>query len=204
MAEVWVNILSGFKEIFSAPFKDPSILWLLAPIALFWLVLEIYFGKYKREKLGWNTTLGYGMTMFWVVVISLRTMFENNFELFSIDKILFLLVIATYSIFIIIVSFTHKLREKVFFLVASPSLVYYLFIIAILLVHGVLELNLWVVVDLVILYIVILLLETILKRVMPEAPGDIGGEGDFGSMGSSGVNNFGIGKTGVGKGTKKF
>ena len=53
MAGIWTNILSGFKEIFSAPLRDISILWLLIPIILFWFVLEIYFGKYKGEKLGW-------------------------------------------------------------------------------------------------------------------------------------------------------
>ena len=47
MAEIWTNILGGFKEIFSSPFRDLSILWLLIPIILFWLVMEVYFGRYK-------------------------------------------------------------------------------------------------------------------------------------------------------------
>jgi len=188
MAEIWANLLDGFKAIFSAPLKDLSVLWLLAPIILFWLILEIYFGRYKREKVGWNTALGYGLTMFWVVVISFRTMFENDFELFSIDKLIFLIFIAAYSLFIIFVSFTHRLREKVFFLVASPSFVYYLFLIAILLVHDVLDLNLWVVIDLIIIYIIILILETILKKLMP---GSL--EGSSGDAGSGGMSDTGLG-----------
>ena len=107
MAEIWANILIGFKEIFSAPFRDLSILWILVPIILFWFIMEVYFGRYKEEKLGWNSALGYGMSMFWIVIISLRTLLANNFEIFSLDKLLFLIFVAAYSVLIIYISFTH-------------------------------------------------------------------------------------------------
>jgi len=193
MVDIWTNILGGFREIFSAPFKDPSILWLLIPIILFWFVLEIYFSKYKQEKIGWNTALGYGLSMFWIVVISFKTLFENNFELFSIDKLIFLIIITFYSIFIIFVSFTHRLKEKIFFLFVSPNLIYYLFGIAILLVHDLLSLNLWVIVDFIILYIIILIIEFILKKVIPAASEDTG-------VGDTGLGNTGMGDIGKGFG----
>ena len=186
MAEIWINILAGFREIFSAPFRDPSVLWLLIPIILFWIVIEIYFVKYKQEKIGWNTALGYGLSMFWIVVISFKTLFENNFELFSIDKLIFLIIITAYSIFIIFVSFTHRLKEKIFFLFVSPNLIYYLFGIAILLVHGLISLGLWVIIDLIILYIIILIIEFILRKLIPVAPS------------GSGMEDTGIGNTGMG------
>lgn len=170
MAEIWTNILTGFKEIFSAPLRDLSVLWLLAPIILFWIIMEVYFGRYKEEKLGWNSALGYGLSMFWIVVISFKTLFENNFELFSIDKLLFVIVVAAYSVFIIFISFTHRLKEKIFFLFTSPTMVYFLFGVAVLLVNNLLNVTLWVIIDLIILYILILIFETILKKLIPAAP----------------------------------
>ena len=170
MAEIWTNILTGFKEIFSAPLRDLSVLWLLAPIILFWIIMEVYFGRYKEEKLGWNSALGYGLSMFWIVVISFKTLFENNFELFSIDKLLFVIVVAAYSVFIIFISFTHRLKEKIFFLFTSPTMVYFLFGVAVLLVNDLLNVTLWVIIDLIILYILILIFETILKKLIPAAP----------------------------------
>jgi len=190
MAEIWTNILGGFKEIFSSPFRDLSILWLLIPIILFWLVMEVYFGRYKEEKLGWNSALGYGLSMFWIVVISFKTIFENNFELFSIDKLLFVIFVAVYSVFIIFVSFTHRLKAKIFFLFTSPTIVYYLFAIALLLVNDLLNISLWVIIDLVILYIIILIFELILKKVIPSAPESGGIE--------SGMDDIGMGDTGTG------
>lgn len=172
MPNTLTNILAGFGEIFSSPFKDLSIFWILIPIIIFWFVLEVYFGRYKKEKLGWNTALGYGLSMFWIVVISLRTLFENNFELFSMDKLLFVIFVAIYSILIIYISFTHKLKEKIFFLFVSPTLVYYLFGVAVLLVNGLLDITFWVAVDLIILYIIVLILETILKKLIPAVSED--------------------------------
>ncbi|MFH0868161.1 MAG: hypothetical protein V1831_02525 [Candidatus Woesearchaeota archaeon] len=167
MADILLSILGGFEEIFSAPLKDLSILWLLLPVILFWFILEIYFGRYKKERLGWNTALGNGLNLFWVVIISFRALFEKGLELFSIDKLIFVIFISVYSAFIIFVSFTHKLKERIFFLFASPTIVYYLSGIAILWIHGLITISFWVIIDLIILYIIILILETILKKIIP-------------------------------------
>lgn len=169
MANIADNVLLGFKEIFSAPLKDTSIWWLLAPIILFWLVIEIYFGRHKKEKLGWNTALGNGLNMFWIVVISLKALFEQELGLSSLDKLAFVILIALYSAFIIFVSFTHKLKEKVFFLVSSPTAVYYLSAIAVLWIQDLLAINVWVAIDLLILYMIILVFESILKKLIPSA-----------------------------------
>ncbi|MBW2976814.1 hypothetical protein KY347_05195 [Candidatus Woesearchaeota archaeon] len=169
MDGIWANLLSGFKEIAASPFRDLSIWWLLAPIIMFWLILEIYFGRYKKESLGWNTALGNGLSMFWIVVISLKTLFSEGLELFSLDKLLFVIFIGLYSMFIIFISFTHKLKERIFFLFSSPTIIYYLSAIAVLWLHDLLAINFWVAIDLVILYIIILVFETFLKKVIPPA-----------------------------------
>lgn len=169
MVSIAENLVLGFKEIFSSPFKDPSIWWLLGPIVLFWLITEIYFGRHKSERLGWNTALGNGLSMFWIVVISLKVLFAGNFGLFSIDKLIFIIFTAFYSVFIIIISFTHKIKESVFFLIASPTAVYYLSGIAVLWIHNLINMSLWVFIDLIIFYLAILIFEMILKKLIPAA-----------------------------------
>lgn len=169
MAAIVQNLLDGFREIFSAPLKDLSIFWLLAPIILFWLIIEIYFGRYKKEKMGWNTALGNGLSMFWIVVISLKVLFAEGLELFSLDKLIFVIFIAVYSIFVIIISFNHRLNEGLFFLLSSPTVVYYLSAIAVLWIHNLLAINFWVIIDFILLYIFVLILEVILKELIPAA-----------------------------------
>jgi hypothetical protein len=174
MASVISNLLAGFVEIFSAAFKDPSIFWILTPIIFFWLITEIYFGRFKTEALGWNSSLGYGLNMFWIVIISLKTMFTNSFELFSVEKLIFVIFIALYSIFIIVMSFTHKIKEKIFFFFTAPTLIYFLLGIAVLWINNLLSINLWVAIDLAIIYIMILIIETVIKKFIPAAA-DTGG-----------------------------
>lgn len=193
MADIWVNILDGFKEILSAPFKDPGIWWLLTPIILFWLILEVYFGMYKGEKLGWNTALGNGLNLFWIVVISLKALFTRGLELFSIDKLIVVIFIAVYSGFIISVSFTHKLKEKVFFLLASPTIIYYLSGIAVLWIHGLIDISFWVVIDLILFYIIILILEIILRKLIPESSRSAGEDAGLGAGLDTGMGNIGKG-----------
>lgn len=199
MADVWTNILDGFREIFISPSRDFSILWILIPIIFFWFTLEVYFGRYKDEKLGWNSALGYGMSMFWIVIISFKTLFANNFELFKLDKLLFIIFIAVYSIIIIYISFTHTSKEKIFFLFTSPTIIYYLFGIAVLWVNDLLIMTLWVAIDLIILYIIILIFEIILKKLIPAASGSsLSGDAGIGSKELSDKSFGDIGK-GMGK-----
>ena len=207
MATIWTNILDGFKEIFSSPFKDLTVLWLLAPIILFWLILEIYFGMHKEEKLGWNTALGNGLSISWVVVISLKTISENNFALFSLDKLLYIIFIALYSCLIIYISFTHKLEQKIFFLFTSPTIIYYFLGIAVLWVNDALNISLWVFIDLIMLYIVVLIVMTIVKKLLPEATASSGDESAMGDVGMGGTGvgpGLDTGMGDIGKGMGKF
>ncbi len=173
---------------------------------MFWFVLEVYFGIYKREKLGWNTALGNGLNLFWIVVISLKALFTKGMDLFSIDKLIVVIFIAVYSAFIISISFTHKLKEKIFFLFASPTTVYYLSGIAILWIHGLISISFWVIIDLIIFYMIIMVLEIILRKLVPSSSKDVGedaGMGDTG-FGDAGIDNTrgdaGFGNTGKGMG----
>ena len=166
---IYNNILLGFKDIFTAPSRDLSILWILTPIILFWFLLEIYFGRFKQEKLGWNSAMGNGLSMFWIVVISLRALFSEKLILFTVGKLIFISLIGMYALFIIYISFSHKMRKKVSFLIASPTPVYFLSAIAILWIYGLIEMSRWIILDLVILYIFILIFEAILKKIIPTA-----------------------------------
>ena len=169
MENIAQNLISGFNEILSAFTKDPSIWWLIAPVVLFWVIIEIYFGRYKNERLGWNTALGNGLSMFWIVVISLKALFDKNLGLYSNDKLFFIIFIAVYSFFIILISFTHRIKESLFFLIASPTIVYFLSLVAILWINNLLLIDLWITIDLVILYILVLIAEFLLRKIVPAA-----------------------------------
>jgi len=177
IGEIFINLGKAFVEIFKPIFVEPSLFWYLGPILLFWLILEVYFSKYKKEELGWNTALGNGLSVFWVLTISMKYLFDNHRENFELIKFIALLIIMLYAVLIIINSFSHKLREKVSFLLASPTITYYLSAVAILWTYGKLEITMWVLIDLIIFYGFVLVLELILKRLIKGKESGIGGMG---------------------------
>ena len=166
------DILRGFGEIGRAFTEGTSIWWLLAPLILFWLVLEFYFGRFKKEKLGWNTALGNALSIFWLIIISVMKMFEIGLKEYNTASLFFLLGICLYTIGIIIFTFTHKLKEDFDYLMASPTPIYFLSMIAVLISHGPLAINGIIMINFVILFVFVLLFGTILKHFIPESVKD--------------------------------
>ena len=78
----------------------------------------------------------------------------------------------------------------------SPTIVYYLFGVALLLVNGLLNITFWVIADLVIFYIIIVIFELILKKLIPAASEN--------TVGSTGTGDVGIGNTRMGNIVKGF
>jgi len=158
------EILNAFAEILKAPFIDLSALWMLIPLFLIWFVLTMYFGTHKQEVLGWNSSLGHGITIFWISVELMRYLFSSNF---SFNKFLIILLLLCYSIFICYISFKHVFSAKTTYATASPNVVYYFSGIVILWVYGSLQMNLFVFIDILVIFGLILLTTKLIKKFIP-------------------------------------
>jgi hypothetical protein len=166
------NFVDGFRQIGASFLKEASLWWYLAPVFLLWIVLELYFGKYKKEKLGWNTSLGNGISLTWISLESMRFLFQTRPEYFWY-KFGVIFLIMFYAFFIVYLSFTHKLPAKLTYALASPSPIYFLSMVTILWGHGVLIVTWWVLLDLFILYLIIAIIFAIIKKVVPESLKDM-------------------------------
>jgi len=164
--EIW----SALKGIFLSIANEPSILWYIAPIGVLWFILEIYFGIYEKEKLGWNTALGNGITLMWICVEGLRFLFLHKPEPF-IARFFILCAILAYAILIIFLSFSHKLSSKLTYLLASPTPIFYLCFITTLWSHGLVAINKWTVLAMAFLFVFLVLFSLLLKAILPERKG---------------------------------
>ncbi|NQV09431.1 hypothetical protein HQ529_06275 [Candidatus Woesearchaeota archaeon] len=170
-AVIGIGMWEALKAILASPFKDWSIWWLLAPVFILWIFMELYFGKFKKEKLGWNTSLANGISLSWIGVESMRFLFSNKPDPFWLRFIVISLIIL-YGLVIFFLAFNHKVPGKIEYLLASPTPVYYLSAVTVLWGFGVLILTWWVLLDLILLFGVFLGLFTLLKKAMPEAEGE--------------------------------
>lgn len=161
-------MLEGFSKIFRAPFKSFDQFWVLIPLIIMWIILAVYFAKYKKEELGWNTALANGITLGWLTLEGTRSLFSRNLGDFWI-RFTANMIILLYALLIIYFSFTHKISSKWDFILASPHPVYFLGIFSVMWGYGTLEINLFVLIDLLILFIVILIIIKILGKLVKPA-----------------------------------
>ena len=191
-ADIW----EAFKVIVASPFTDFSVWWYLGPILILWFLLEIYFGKYKKEKLGWNTALGNGVSLTWINIEAMRYLFSLQLGDFWL-RFLVLAIVMIYGFFVIYISFTHKFKPAVTYSLAAPTPIYFLSVVVTLWGHGNLTLSLWVLVDLILLFILALLFFIVVKKLLPgKEEGELGAEeekltGGIGEAGSIGGESLG-------------
>jgi len=161
------GLWSGLVEMASAPFRDASIWWYLFPMLTLWFILEIYFGQHKKEDLGWNTALANGFSLVWMNIEAMRMLFAYSPDLFWL-RLFFITSIFGYGCWLIYISFSHKYNPALTFKLASPTPIYYLSIISVLWGHGLLNINWWVLIDLVLVFWVVYGLIYLLHRFMPD------------------------------------
>jgi hypothetical protein len=159
------QIIEGFQLIGQSFVKEPSIWWFLTPVFILWIVMEIYFGQYKKESCGWNTILANGISFSWINIASFRVLFLENSSVIDFQlRMVILALFFLYGIFIIYIAFTHKLPEKVGSWLAGPTTIYFLSTVSILWGQGVLEISKWILIDFIILYFIIRLIFWLIKK----------------------------------------
>lgn len=161
------TVMEAVWDLFRAPLEEPSILWQLAPFILLWVAMELYFGTHKKEKLGWNTALSNGITLFWVIISGMQFIFSDQSAEFTWGRFIVLGLLTLYALFVIFVSFKHSLRKKLAFFIASPTPMYYFSIIALLYAYGLIDPTLTMGVAVVVLFIFFGIFFLIVKAFLP-------------------------------------
>lgn len=159
------NILEALNLIGKSFIEELSLWWFLAPVFLLWIGMEIYFGQYKKERLGWNSILANGISFSWINIAAFRVLFME--DLMANDfwpRFIILIIFFIYGMFVIYSAFFHKVSQKLAAVLAGPTTIYFLSVVSILWGQGVLIINKWVFLDLLIIYLILSILFWLLRR----------------------------------------
>lgn len=167
-----LDILYSLKDLLFAGFREPSLLWQITPVILLWVILVFYFATHKEEKLGWNTSLANGISLFWVVLSGMQYIFSNNKQFFTWTKFSIFIFILIYASFIIYTTFKHLFSARIAYAVASHNIVYYLSVLALIYAYDMIYLSLSMFIAIFLIFGFILLIELILKKILPEMKED--------------------------------
>jgi uncharacterized membrane protein HdeD (DUF308 family) len=165
----FLSIWHAMKEIVIAPFFLPELWWQLIPILVLWITLEFYLNYHKREQLGWNSALANGLTLFWIGVGAMQPLFTLAVgEQVPWANFFMILPMILYGVFLTYASFTHKMHDQLVNHLASPTVVHYLSIFAILWGNKVLEVNKYILLAFFLLWFVAMGVRWLLFWLLPE------------------------------------
>lgn len=129
-------------EILSKPTLHKNLLWIIAPLFITLILIQLYFGRYKNEELGWNTAFSNSISLLWVTTTLFRFLYEqNNSDFMGViflnkNKIVLILILALWAIISVILQFYHVLPKKLDFLIYSSIPVYVTSILLVILIIG--------------------------------------------------------------------
>ena len=130
-----LTVEETLETIVFAPIRQPELLPTVLPLVVGALVIEMYFGKYTTEELGWNTSVGNAVIWATTGITLLMTTEMTQQEKF-----------AAYGLigvggFIGYLDFYHKWSDTIAFVVSSSGIVYTLAYVAVILIKTSLPVN---------------------------------------------------------------
>ena len=174
-----IEVLHSLWLIVKAPLSRPELLWQLAPVILMWGVMEVYFGLHKKEELGWNTALGNGISLFWIIISAMQFIFNNKEHVFSWDRFYVILFITIYAIFLIYISFRHSFSAKFTYVMGAPTMIYFFSYIALIYAFGLIDASLPMITAIALLLGLVIGSETIFKALLPNEDNSDDTKDDF-------------------------
>ncbi len=175
----WSNaVLPQLKDLIQTPLTNPDILWTILPLLGIAFSLELYFGRYKTEELGWNTAFGNTISLLWVTTALFRFMYETHGSVIfrewnfagNTPTMLLIYALGLWSLLLAISNFFHILPKQISFFVSSTIPVNVSAVITTVLVIGQFQIDRVTLTAALILYITLaIIFATIQALVVPSA-----------------------------------
>lgn len=135
IVEIIGLILARTKKIFLAPLETPLMFWELAPLLITLLIVELYFGRYENEKLGWNSTVTNALVLCFVGSNLMHFLYLEDLVNFTEFRTIAPLVLIILGITLGILDFFHALPKQLAFGISSVLPINVLALVAIVVVH---------------------------------------------------------------------
>lgn len=138
IAKIWPRVLN----LVLAPIRSPDMLWIVAPLFIAFILMQLYFAYHVTEKLGWNTAFGNSIALIFVSVNLMRHLYLNfgilGITIFGSGLLKALIVIGLFLIGLIqmFLDFLHWFPEKLTFFLQSSLPVNLLAYVAIVVVYS--------------------------------------------------------------------
>ena len=114
VASSWDRAIFILKQII----ENKDLLWILAPIVISLILMELYFGRYKREELGWNTAFGNSLILIFVSADLINHIRGGNLWMDPI-KMGVIITLLLVGLLLTLIDYFHALPEAWAFAISS-------------------------------------------------------------------------------------
>lgn len=124
--------VGGFFEILLAPFVTTEMLWILIPLLISIVLMELYFGRYILEEVGWGSVFGNAIVLIFVGLDLFRFLFNNGTLGLADFKNLLAIGVLLEGVVLTLISFFHLLPRHWAFSIGAKmptSLIAYISIV---------------------------------------------------------------------------
>lgn len=122
IAETFRRIL----EILLVPYYNNEVIWIIAPLLFVLMMIQMYFGRYKTEQLGWNTAFSNTASLMWVTVILFKFLHDKFGSIGAAwltpgatGDVVIVTLLGILTLTLAILDFYHVLPKKFAFLISS-------------------------------------------------------------------------------------
>ena len=107
-------VVQRLMTFINAPFRNTDMIWIVLPLMITLIAVELYFARYKDEKLGWNTAMSNTLVLVFVSLNLFQYVFTRtkSFTL-AISSIGFYIALGVLAlgIFLFILEFFHLIPD---------------------------------------------------------------------------------------------
>lgn len=139
-----------FLQVVLAWYDHPDMLWTILPLLASTTLIVVYFGRYKTEKLGWNTAFGNTISLFFVIAslsrdLILRYTPKDFLDMSSpyllrfdqpLFQMVFLVILGLEALLLMNINYYHRIPERWSFLISSAIPVNSISLLALLIIKG--------------------------------------------------------------------
>lgn len=129
----WLMLWERLITIIIAPSLVPKMIWILTPMLITLFLMTLYFGRYRKEELGWNTAFGNSLVLVFVGLDLLKLIYPGLNPLRALlifirtllawdEKTLLALIsicILGYGLILLFIDYFHFLPKKIAFFISN-------------------------------------------------------------------------------------
>ena len=169
MIEVLNNLIERFFDVLLAPYNVKEMLWILTPLFLAMILIELYFARYFFEEEGWNMPYSNSLILIFVSIDLFRVLNAGG-ELSGVNpRNALAIAVATLGIILTASNFLHMWSREFAFGVSNHLPVNFIAYMSVIIIYAKIPLDIYTLIVSVGVFLLFVLLIYFIRFIVPRA-----------------------------------